>query len=206
MVLPGSHLRVSSACCSLQKTMTPHDVQMCMSCKPQTTCHFFNIQAADLHLYLEQVDLIHQSQHDIRQMSLEHTADVDAGKEIALDERSGIFITMNPGYAGRTELPDNLKALFRPVTMVVPDLEQICEIMLFSEGFDTAKVHAWHTLTCQACSCHSMTISIKPLRVRPACEVRQLSHSCWTPHHIDPLDWYIRSFTAMYHAALVPDP
>ena len=57
-----------------------------------------------------------------------------------MDPRVGIFITMNPGYAGRTELPESVKALFRPVVVIVPDLQQICEIMLFSEGFLLAKV------------------------------------------------------------------
>ncbi|XP_040439457.1 dynein heavy chain 10, axonemal [Falco naumanni] len=64
------------------------------------------------------------------------------GQEITLDSRMGIFITMNPGYAGRTELPESVKALFRPVAVVVPDLQQICEIMLFSEGFLMAKILA----------------------------------------------------------------
>ena len=49
---------------------------------------------------------------------------------------------MNPGYLGRAELPEGLKALFRPITVVVPDLELICENMLMAEGFVGAKVLA----------------------------------------------------------------
>ncbi|EHH58389.1 hypothetical protein EGM_08227 [Macaca fascicularis] len=69
------------------------------------------------------------------------------GEIIGLIPTVGIFITMNPGYAGRTELPENLKALFRPCAMVVPDFELICEIMLVAEGFLEARLLARKFIT-----------------------------------------------------------
>ncbi|GJN87844.1 hypothetical protein Rhopal_000799-T1 [Rhodotorula paludigena] len=64
------------------------------------------------------------------------------GRQLRISSDTGIFITMNPGYAGRSNLPDNLKKLFRSIAMTRPDRELIAQVMLFSQGFRTAETLA----------------------------------------------------------------
>eukprot|EP00522_Entomoneis_paludosa_P000277 CAMPEP_0172474334 /NCGR_PEP_ID=MMETSP1065-20121228/69303_1 /TAXON_ID=265537 /ORGANISM="Amphiprora paludosa, Strain CCMP125" /LENGTH=4205 /DNA_ID=CAMNT_0013232513 /DNA_START=82 /DNA_END=12699 /DNA_ORIENTATION=- len=71
---------------------------------------------------------------------LERKSHIDLmGRQIALHDSVGIFITMNPGYEGRSNLPDNLKNLFRSFAMVVPDRKLIAQVMLYSQGIVTAE-------------------------------------------------------------------
>ncbi|UYV74438.1 DYNC1H1 [Cordylochernes scorpioides] len=61
------------------------------------------------------------------------------GKQVRVSPDMAIFITMNPGYAGRSNLPDNLKKLFRSLAMTKPDRQLIAQVMLFSQGFRNAE-------------------------------------------------------------------
>ena len=89
----------------------------------------------------EVLSVIAQQLHVIRTAKMSNSIRfIFESRDLKLNSSSGVFITMNPGYAGRVELPDNLKSMFRPVSMVTPDNTLIAEIILFSNGFTMAAI------------------------------------------------------------------
>ncbi|CDK26410.1 unnamed protein product [Kuraishia capsulata CBS 1993] len=57
------------------------------------------------------------------------------GGAISVDPSSGLFITSNPDYAGRSELPENLKVQYRTMIVSKPDTEVIADVLLRCQGF-----------------------------------------------------------------------
>lgn len=65
------------------------------------------------------------------------------GNDVKVNANAGIFVTLNPAskdYKGRSELPANLKALFRPIAMSKPDNVCIADVTLLADGFSEAKI------------------------------------------------------------------
>lgn len=62
-----------------------------------------------------------------------------SGRQISVHPDTGIFVTMNPGYVGRNELPENLKKLFRAFAMDHPDKTIIADVLLASQCFTHSK-------------------------------------------------------------------
>ncbi|KAM9910471.1 hypothetical protein OXX69_004465 [Metschnikowia pulcherrima] len=79
-----------------------------------------------------QIELIETS------LQLSETVEL-SNKELIVNPHTGIFVTMNPEYSGRNELPENLKKLFRGFAMNKPDKEKIAEIILTSQGFSCSR-------------------------------------------------------------------
>lgn len=92
---------------------------------------------------VEVLSVVAQQMMQIRQALLENLSSiVFFGKYITINSDMSNFVTYNVGYIGRSAIPDNLLALLRPLSMIIPDYRMIAENILYSMGFLTAPILA----------------------------------------------------------------
>lgn len=92
-------------------------------------------------------------------------------EEIAFNRHVGVFITINPGYLGRTELPESVKVQFRQIMIAVPDRRLICEVMLYAQGFSGARKLAAKTNTLFHLNSSLFFLFRQPIAVPPSAYV-----------------------------------
>jgi len=125
-------------------------------------------------LHLQVLSVVAQQLAAIQAALCARAAEVTiAQHSVPLAHSCGVFVTMNPGYADRAELPDNLQALFRPVTLSAPDSAIVAEAMLFWCGrmhlgvelaaFICVSPSAIHF---HSCDTHSISIAVFGHRAR----------------------------------------
>lgn len=90
---------------------------------------FNRLDSANLSALASQVEAI---QRGLNNYSDHHQVEL-SGNSFSIHPNTGLFVTMNPGYAGRNELPENMKRLFRSFSMERPDLEMIIDVILTSQ-------------------------------------------------------------------------
>jgi dynein heavy chain, axonemal len=105
-----------------------------------------------------------------------------------------LFLPLS-GYAGRTELPDNLKSMFRPISMVVPDSNYIAEIILFGEGFSDTRLLATKVYTLYQLCAQQLS--------KQGSIIVSMIHMCRRSFfiHLDFYDFGLRSMAAVLRYA-----